>query len=149
MKLCFLYTKMYTTEMFVWKIATHRIKYNVLTSPFASRPHVTHMSRFPKMESLLEGQHHIRIVICEYLFTVESWMVWSCWMLPLSCRCRHFVPVHICVHSHEATEHTEHMGRVSSGCPASLDGLGSLYRRPRHGCTGSCRNFVFLAVSSF
>ena len=41
MKLCFLYTKMYTTEIFVLKIGTHRIKYNDLTSPFASRPHVT------------------------------------------------------------------------------------------------------------
>ena len=41
MKLCFLYAKMYTTEMFVLKIATHKIKYNVLTSPFAIRPRVT------------------------------------------------------------------------------------------------------------
>lgn len=41
MKIMFLYTKMYTTEMFVLKIVTHRIRYNDLTSPFASCPHVT------------------------------------------------------------------------------------------------------------
>ena len=30
-----------TLEMFVLKIGTHKIKHNDLTSPFASRPHVT------------------------------------------------------------------------------------------------------------
>ena len=143
----FLYTKMYTTQIFVLKIG--HTESNIMISPLLSRAAHMWLLMIPQNGKLARRpishqNRNLWILIYHWIL-----MVWSCWMLPLSCRCWHFVPVHVCVHSHEATEHSEHMGRVSSGRPASLDGLGSLYRRPRHGCTGSRGNFVFLAVSTF
>ena len=69
--------------------------------------------------------------------------------MALHYRCGHSVTLHICLHSHEATEYPEHMGGVSGWSIAPLDGLGSLYWGLGHRGIDFSWNSVFMAVSTF